>query len=243
MLNSIYLGRYINSSSVIHKLNPLFKMISLFIMLISSLFIDSYYDILILFMYLLLTVAYSDINIKVYLRNIASIKLILIFVLVINLLSLNNIIISLFSTIFVILYLVILTYTTALTEITYGIELILRPFNKFIPANKIAMFITLLIRFIPIMTMEKQRVRNAYILRGVNFEEKELKNRLKNKFNVLVSSVKISIQKEKELIDSTNLRLYNYGLSRSNFRYNKWRILDTLLLILNILILIIVICY
>lgn len=48
MLNNISIGRYINKSSVVHKLNPIFKILSLIIMVISIFFIDSYIDIIML---------------------------------------------------------------------------------------------------------------------------------------------------------------------------------------------------
>ena len=65
MLNNVSIGRYINKSSVVHKLNPIFKILSLIIMVISIFFIDSYIDIIMLSMYLLLTILYSDIDIKI----------------------------------------------------------------------------------------------------------------------------------------------------------------------------------
>ena len=78
MLNNVSIGRYINKSSVVHKLNPIFKILSLIIMVISIFFIDSYIDIIMLSMYLLLTILYSDIDIKIYLKNIYGIKIFLI---------------------------------------------------------------------------------------------------------------------------------------------------------------------
>ena len=92
MLNNITIGRYINKSSVVHKLNPVFKIISLIIMIISIFFIDSYIDITLLSMYLLLTMLYSDIDIKVYLKNIYGIKIFLIFIFIIDLIFFNNLI-------------------------------------------------------------------------------------------------------------------------------------------------------
>ena len=120
MLNNITIGRYINKSSVVHKLNPVFKIISLIIMIISIFFIDSYIDITLLSLYLLLTILYSDIDIKVYLKNIYGIKIFLIFIFIIDLIfftSINRIIFDIFKLIFkyiiiliiYILYLVIFT--------------------------------------------------------------------------------------------------------------------------------------
>ena len=70
MLDNITLGRYYLKNSVVHKLNPVFKILSLIIMIISIFFIDSYIDILMLSSYLLLSIVYSDIGIKVYFKNL-----------------------------------------------------------------------------------------------------------------------------------------------------------------------------
>lgn len=246
MLNNISIGRYINSSSLIHKLNPIFKIISLIIMVASIFFIDSYYDILILSMYLLLTILYSDINIKLYLKNIYGIKIFLIFILIIDLIffsGINKVVFDLYKLIFIVLYSSVLTYTTAVTELTYGIESLLRPFNKFIPVNDIAMTISLSIRYIPTLTSEASRIINAQKLRGIDFESKNIKTKLLNISGVFIPMFTLSIKKAENTADIMDLRLYNYGKSRSNFRFNKWKVLDTLLLILDMLILIIVIFY
>ena len=175
MLNNITIGRYINKSSVVHKLNPIFKIISLIIMIISIFFIDSYIDITLLSLYLLLAVLYSDIDIEVYLKNIYGIKIFLIFIFIIDLIfftSINRIIFDIFKLIFIVLYSSILTYTTSITELTYGIETLLKPLNKLIPVGDIAMIITLSIRYIPTLTEEATRIIIAQKLRGINFDTK-----------------------------------------------------------------------
>ena len=53
----------------------------------------------------------------------------------------------------------------------------------------------------------------------------------------------LSLKKADELSDIMEVRLYNYGKSRSSYRTFKWKGIDTFLFILNILILIIVIVY
>ena len=226
MLNNITIGRYINKSSVVHKLNPVFKIISLIIMIISIFFIDSYIDITLLSMYLLLTMLYSDIDIKVYLKNIYGIK-----------------IFDIFKLIFIVLYSSILTYTTSITELTFGIEKLLRPFNKLIPVGDIAMIITLSIRYIPTLTEEASRIIKAQKLRGINFDTKNIKEKIISISGILMPMFSLSIKRAEESADIMDIRLYNYGKSRTNYRTNKWTKINSLLLILNILILIIIICY
>lgn len=246
MLNNITIGRYINKSSVVHKLNPVFKIISLIIMIISIFFIDSYIDITLLSMYLLLTMLYSDIDIKVYLKNIYGIKIFLIFIFIIDLIfftSINRIIFDIFKLIFIVLYSSILTYTTSITELTFGIEKLLRPFNKLIPVGDIAMIITLSIRYIPTLTEEASRIIKAQKLRGINFDTKNIKEKIISISGILMPMFSLSIKRAEESADIMDIRLYNYGKSRTNYRTNKWTKINSLLLILNILILIIIICY
>ena len=236
MLNNITIGRYINKSSVVHKLNPVFKIISLIIMIISIFFIDSYIDITLLSMYLLLTMLYSDIDIKIF----------LIFIFIIDLIfftSINRIIFDIFKLIFIVLYSSILTYTTSITELTFGIEKLLRPFNKLIPVGDIAMIITLSIRYIPTLTEEASRIIKAQKLRGINFDTKNIKEKIISISGILMPMFSLSIKRAEESADIMDIRLYNYGKSRTNYRTNKWTKINSLLLILNILILIIIIYY
>ena len=150
MFNNITFGKYYNKNSVIHRLSPVFKLISLMIMIVGIFFIDSYIDILMFSLYLVLVMVYSDIGIITYLKNIYSIKIFLLFIFIIDLIfnsNINNIVFDLYKLIFIIIYSSALSYTTSTSEITYGIERILKVFNNYIPVNDIAMIITLTILF------------------------------------------------------------------------------------------------
>lgn len=246
MLNNITLGKYYNKDSIVHRLNPIFKIISLIIMIVSIFFIDSYVDVLMLGTYLLLAIVYSNISIKTYLKNILGIKIFLIFILVIDIIfytSTSRIIFDLFKLIFIILYSSILTYTTVITELTYGIEKILSPLSKVLPVSDIAMVITLTLRYIPSLTHEADRIIRAQKMRGINFDTKNIKEKILSISGILMPMFVMSIRKSNLMADILDIRLYNYGKSKTNYRSNNWRLLDTLLLILNIAILIIVMFY
>ena len=246
MLTNITFGKYYARDSIVHKLNPLFKTISLIIMIIAIFFINSYKDIIMLTSYLILMIVYSDIDIITYLKNIYSIKIFLLFILIIDLIfgsNINNIIFDLYKLIFIIIYSSALTYTTSTSEITYGIERLLKPFNNTIPVNDIAMIITLTLRYIPTLTMESDRIIKAQKMRGINFDSKNIKTKISSLVGVFIPMFILSLKKSESTADIMDIRLYNYGKSRTNLRTNTWKKIDTLLLILNILILIIVIFY
>lgn len=246
MFNDITFGKYYNKNSVIHRLSPVFKLISLMIMIVGIFFIDSYIDILMFSLYLVLVMVYSDIGIITYLKNIYSIKIFLLFIFIIDLIfnsNINNIVFDLYKLIFIIIYSSALSYTTSTSEITYGIEKILKVFNNYIPVNDIAMIITLTIRYIPTLTMEADRIIKAQKMRGIDFDSKNIKNKISSLVGVFIPMFILSLKKSESLGDIMDLRLYNYGKSRTNYRTNSWKKIDSLLLILNIIILIIVIFY
>lgn len=246
MFNNITFGKYYNKNSVIHRLSPVFKLISLMIMIVGIFFIDSYIDILMFSLYLVLVMVYSDIGIITYFKNIYSIKIFLLFIFIIDLIfnsNINNIVFDLYKLIFIIIYSSALSYTTSTSEITYGIERILKVFNNYIPVNDIAMIITLTIRYIPTLTMEADRIIKAQKMRGIDFDSKNIKNKISSLVGVFIPMFILSLKKSESLGDIMDLRLYNYGKSRTNYRTNSWKKIDSLLLILNIIILIIVIFY
>ena len=246
MLNNITLGKYYKKDSIIHRLSPIFKIISLIVMIISIFFINSYIDVIMLASYLLLSIVYSNIDLRVYLKNIFGIKIFLIFILIIDLIfynGINRIVFDLFKLTFMILYSSILTYTTVVTEITYGIEKILKPFNKIIPVSDIAMVITLTVRYIPSLTYEANRIIKAQKIRGINFDTNDIIEKIISISGILMPMFVMSIKRSNTMADIMDLRLYNYGKSKTNYRTNNWRRIDTFLFILNILILLIVIFY
>ena len=246
MLNNITLGKYYKTNSIIHNLNPIFKIISLVLMIISIFFIDSYVDLIMLVSYLLLAMLYSNININTYLKNLLAIKIFIFFILIIDLIfftSFSKIIYDIFKIIFIILYSSLLTYTTVITEITYGIEKILYPLKRIIKVSDIAMIITLAIRYIPSLTNQADRIIKAQKIRGINFENNNIKEKIQNIGGILIPLFILSIKKSQKTADIMDIRLYNYGKSKTNYRSNNWKLIDTLLLILNILILIIVMFY
>ena len=242
MFNKYNIGNYYLKDSIIHKLNPVVKIISLLLSILTVILSNNLIDFILLFIFILSLMLLSKIEIKLYLKNIYTLRIFIIFIIIINLIFKVDII----STIYMILkiiYLVILsailTLTTPPTEITYGLERVLRVFNRILPVNSIALSITLALRFIPLITMQAERIIKAASLRGIDFNE-NFKSKIKSISNLFVPMLYLSLKKADDLADIMELRLYNYGLSRTNYRLNKTKTKDIILLILNIVILIVV---
>ena len=243
MFNKYSIGNYYLKDSVIHKLNPLFKIISLILSIISTLIANNLIDFLIIFIFILSIIYLSKIELKIYLKNIYTLRIFIIFIIIINLIFGLNLIETLYM-VLKIIYLVILsailTLTTPPTEITYGLEKVLRIFNKILPVNSIALTITLALRFIPMITMQAERIIKASSLRGIDFND-GIKSKISAISNMIIPMIYLSLKKADDLADIMEVRLYNYGISRTNYRLNKWKIKDSILLVLNIVVLIMVI--
>jgi len=243
MFNKYNIGNYCLKDSIIHKLNPTFKIISLFINILSIIMANSLIEFIILFIFISFIAVMSKIDYKVYLKNIYTLRVFIIFIIIINLIFKVDIISTIYmilKIIYLVLLSAILTLTTPPTEITYGLERTLRVFNKILPINNIALSITLALRFIPLITMQAERIIKASSLRGIDYN-KNIKSKIKSISNIFVPMIYLSLKKADDLADIMEIRLYNYGLSRTNYRINNWKITDTILLVLNITILIITI--
>jgi len=244
MENKYNIGDYYLASSFIHKLNPILKSLSLIIILISLLFVNSYIDVLLMFLYLILCIMYSNIDIDIYYKNILRIKILLLIILILDVIfkiNIHIIIFNLFSIIYIVLYILLFTLTTPQTEIIYSIKKYLIGINKILPVDKIALEIILIFRFIPILIEHYDKINRIKIIRKLR------DNSLKFKITMFLQIHKLAfvntLDSLRKLKENMYIRLYGYSKSRTNYRLNKWDFKNTFVLILNIIILILVIIY
>ena len=244
MFDNLYTGRYLSNNSKIHKLNSTFKVMSLMIMIICALFINSFEDIIMLASYLFLVILYSDIGIRIYIKEVLYFKLLIFFILVVDIITINpiEIIISdLFRIIFIIIYLSLFIHTTTINETMYGIERILDPFD--LKRNRVfILYTSLLFKFPATFKDTKDKINRLY-------EERRIKKEtsIKDKILFYVKKIRrifnLSIKTLNNMFMDMKLKLYGYGKSRTNYRLNKFSVKEVLLLMLEIIILVIVIFY
>lgn len=243
MLNNIMIGKYYPVRSKIHFMNPISKMICLILFLV-TLHITS--NLLLIIPLVLLTIIYvlnTQIPLIVYFKTINSIKFLLFFVFIINLLintPMEYNIILLIRLILIVLYTTILTLTTPPGEITYALEVIFSPL-KFIkiPVNKIALSLSLALRFIPTIIDQANKILKSQASRGIDYYNSNIKNRMIAVKSLLIPLFKLTLKRADQLADAMEIRLYSVNKKRTNFRMNKWKYFDTFLVLLHVSILII----
>lgn len=246
MFNKYNYTKYYMKNSIIHKLNPISKIIFLILTLICILFIDNFYELSIVLLYLLIIMLLSKIKISYYIKNILSLKVLIIFIIIINLIFKYSILSTIFiviKIIYVVIVSSILTYTTPPTYITYGLEKMLSPLKKIINVKDIALSVTLALRFIPSITSEANRIIKAQASRGIDFYNSNLKKKLESISLIFVPMFVLSLRRSDDIADIMNIRLYNYFDKRTNYRLNKIKIFDYINIIINVIIVILVIIY
>lgn len=235
MYNEYDVNNYHLIDSIIHKLNPIIKIILSLLAIMLIMIARSSVDIALITLYIITIVSWSDINIKIYLKNIFIFKyffLLLAIILILLPISIFSALLTIYKIILSIIILVILSLTTPQTEITYGIERTFRFLNKKISVNKLALNITLFLRFIPMLTEEYEKVKKIKTIR-----------KDKNKHLTLFQAYNLARFKQKKIIRNMNIRLYNYNISRTNYQMNDITKKDIVFIIFNFLMLLVIILY
>lgn len=244
MSSNFSIGKYFPAESNIHRMNPLSKTLCTVIFIIIILFNWNLEVTGILTLLVMIMILNTNLPLIVYYQVVKTLRYPLIFVLLLGMLitfSITGGFIALINVVLIILYTAILTLTTSPTEIIYGFEKILSPLNKFgIKTNKIALNISLGLRFIPTITDQSNKILKAEASRGVDSSTSSQTWFIAMK-RMVNPAFRLSVRKLKKLKTSMELRLFTIDKQRTNFRINKWHLFDSYLLVIHIAILIVII--
>lgn len=241
MFTNITIGRYIYKNSLIHKINPLFKIISIIIILVSSLLFNLIQNILLLILTILL-IYLTKVDMKTYLKNIYGFRFFIIGILLIYIISRVSVFVIINNIIKIIINILIsstLLYTTTLKELNHGLYKLFYPLKyiKIDPA-KISIVLTLSIKFITLVFEETDTIFKAFKNRGLKFDG-SIRLKIK-KIKMFISTLFYLLLKKSENI-SNNLTIRNCDLeklvNKKKLRINH---LDALFLTNIILVIIII---
>ena len=173
MFTNITIGKYIYKDSLIHKINPLIKVLAILLILLSSIFFNLIQNILLLLV-ILIMIYISKIDKITYLKNIYGFRYFLIGILIIYILSRISIVVILNNLIKIIINVLItslLLYTTTLNELNYGLNILLKPLKYLkVNYNKISIIIIITIKFIFMVFEETDKIFKAFKNRGLKFD-------------------------------------------------------------------------
>lgn len=265
-MRDITLGQFVAGNSVIHKLDPRTK-IAMMILYIAMVFlVKKIYFMTIPFAYLVLELILSGISLRYIINALKPIRFLLIFMFILNLfftsgenvwldlgfwkLTGEAVLQSFFLSIRIVLLVAgasMLTLTTSPIALTDGIEKLLAPLKIFhFPAHELAMMMTIALRFVPTLMDESDKIRNAQMSRGADFESGYIFRRVKSMIPILIPLFVSSFRKADELAIAMESRCYHGGDGRTRMKQLKFRkedlfaILITLLFVAALIVLLIV---
>lgn len=121
----------------------------------------------------------------------------------------------------------ILTLSTSAIELTFGLERLTRPLNRFgFPSEEFAMMLTIALRFIPVLFNELNKIMKAQMCRGANFTRGPLLQRARTYLSILVPLFVNSFHRAIELAEAMEVRCYQTGQVRSSLREYPFRLRD-----------------
>jgi energy-coupling factor transport system permease protein len=128
----------------------------------------------------------------------------------------------------------ILTLTTKPTDLTLGLEQLLKPLSIVkVSAEEIALIISIALRYIPTLLDEANKIMLAQASRGVDFTEGKLKDKVVQVISLLVPMFIISFKRSDELANAMEARSFVPGQKRTRLHILKWQTIDTLVIILS----------
>lgn len=121
----------------------------------------------------------------------------------------------------------ILTMTTSTTDINLGLEWLMYPLSLIkVPVSEIAMMLSLTLRFIPTLLIETEKIMKAQASRGIDFNEGNFFEKIKQIVTLLIPMFFISITRAEDLSNAMEARGYIIGAKRTSVDELKFNFMD-----------------
>jgi len=247
MLRDITIGQYYSVSSLVHRMDPRFKIIASMLYLISLFLINQMIAYVVVIAFIGMVVKLSKVPVNFIMKGLKPVLMLIIFAFLINVflttgtgeplvkfgflqIYAEGLERAFFMAIRLVLLIIgtsLLTLTTSPIELTDGIEYLLSPFKKIgLPAHELAMMMTIALRFIPTLLEETDKIMKAQMARGADFESGNIMNRAKALIPLLVPLFISAFRRADELAMAMEARCYRGGEGRTRLKVLKYTRLD-----------------
>ena len=245
MFRDITLGQYYPADSVVHAMDPRTKLFATLLFIISVFSFDGWIGFVVITLFLIGCIAASKVPVSFMLRGLRSIVILLLIAGAFNLFltpgqplvsfwkititkeGLKNATLMTIRMIYLIVGTSIMTLTTTPNQLTDGLEKALKPLNKIhVPVHEIAMMMSIALRFIPILIEETDKIMNAQMARGADFESGGLIKKAKNMVPLLVPLFVSAFRRANDLALAMEARCYVGGEGRTKMKPLVYQLVD-----------------
>ena len=262
-MNNSLISKYIPLDTVIHNLDPRTKLFFVIVYLVDIFIAHSIAEFSLLFL-IFITVAYlSKTSFNMLLSSVKSIIVLIVFTSLVHIFfnksgsvvldlsfmkiysgALLGILLITVRFILVVMVMLVFMATTSPSQITHAIEKSLG-FLKVIgvPISTFALVLSISLRFIPTIIEETNRIINAQVSRGSDFNEGSLMQKVKKFIPILIPLFIATLKRADELATAMEVRGYSTTIKRSKYKklkYDKFDYLSYLLIIVTTVFIILI---
>lgn len=255
MVRDITLGQFMPGKSIIHSLDARSKILLLIAYIIFIFIAKNYISLLIITAASLLVIFSTKIRFRHYLKSMKVILFVVLFTGILNVFygsgeilwqlgfikitegGINNAIFVTVRIATLVLISSVLTFTTSPSDLTDGLERLLKPLTVFhIKVHEIAMMMTIALRFIPVLLEETDKIMNAQKARGADMESGNVFQRIKSLIPVLIPLFVSSFRRANDLATAMECRCYNGGSGRTRMKVLRFSFLDLIALTFSLIV-------
>ena len=224
-------------TSVIHKLQARTKIVLLITLIVFIFLCKNFISLLLITLFSLSVIMMTRISFFKYLKSLRVILFIIIITGLFNLFYGSGDVLwqwwqltittgGVYNALFVIVRIAllmmvsaVLTYTTSPTDLTDGLERLMKPLTIFhVKVHELAMMMTIALRFIPVLLEETDKIMNAQKARGADMESGGIIRRVKALIPVLIPLFVSSFRRANDLAMAMECRCYNGGKGRTRMK-------------------------
>ena len=202
MFDTITLGQYYQTDSLLHRLDPRVKLVGTFVYLISLFVVDSFVGYIAAALFLAAMIMLSNVPFRYIVRGMKTIVFLLLITVVFNLFLTPG---------EVIWHAGIFKITRE--GLTFAIKMAVR-----LSLLILGMMMSIALRFIPILMEETDKIMKAQIARGADFESKNIVKKIKSMVPLLVPLFISAFRRANDLAMAMEARCYRGGEGRTKMK-------------------------
>lgn len=241
-MSKIIIGRYIPGDTYIYKMDPRGKLLTCFIFVFVIFLANNWVTYSIITLYTLLAIIGTHLRPKVFWDGVKPMVFLILFTSLLQLFfttggkvywhwwglwitnyGIRNAIYIFLRFTLIILISTVMTVTTQPLEIADGIEWLLWPLKWVkVPVEKIALVMSIALRFVPTLFDETLKIMNAQRARGADFNDGGLIKRIKAIAPLIVPLFINSLEVAVDLSTAMEARGYQGSEGRTKYRVLSW---------------------
>lgn len=247
-MRDLTLGQYYPTKSVVHRMDPRTKLLIMIAYMVMVFFCDTFFSFGFLAFFTLIAIFISRVPLGKVLRSLRPIFILVIITTLLTLLFYNDAnseplgewwifriyLSGIYTSLKLALRLILLvmgpslmTFTSTPTELTDGLESLLKPLTLIrLPIHELALIMSIALRLVPTLVEETDKIVNAQKARGAAFDSKNPFKRAKAMLPVLIPLFVSAFRRADDLADAMDARCFKSAKGRTRMKILKFHLRD-----------------